>query len=112
MIQTEPKKRKQPARIDLSLSQTLLNLSILLPIVYFLNGCLGNITKEVEIKNNYKLEINRLKIESLRIVNQKFDTIKIQNQIKLNKSELENDLLKLQIQLEQTKNKILKYEKR
>ena len=112
MIQTEPKKRKQPARIDLSLSQTLLNLSILLPIVYFLNGCLSNFSKEVEIRNNYRLEKYKLKLESLRIVNQKFDTIKIQNQIKLNKSELENDLLKLQIQLEQTKNKILKYEKK
>ena len=30
----------------------------------------------------------------------------------INNQELENDLLKLQIQLEQTKNKILKYEKR
>ena len=56
--------------------------------------------------------VNRKIDNKIIIVNQKFDTIKIQNQIKLNKSELENDLLKLQIQLEQTKNKILKYEKR
>lgn len=116
MIQTEPKKRKQPARIDLTLSQSLLNLSILIPLAYLLNGCMTKMTYDVQHKRNIELENiklkNNFKIESLRIVNQKFDTIKIQNQIKLNKSELENDLLKLQIQLEQTKNKILKYEKR
>lgn len=113
MLQTETKKRKQPVRIDLSLSQSLLNLSILIPLAYLLNGCMTMVTYDIQHKRNIELENiklkNNFKIESLKIVNNKFDTLKIQNQIKLNNLELNNELLKIRIQLEKTENKILKY---
>lgn len=115
-METKPKNKTTPTRIDTTLSQAMLNLSLAVPgaFVLYLLSC--NISENKQFTQELKLADKEFSIESLRIVTPKpYDSIILRNKFeqesfanKLEKSIINQQLLEMDNKLKDVKIDLLK----
>lgn len=115
-METKSKNKTTPTRIDTTLSQAMLNLSLAVPgaFVLYLLSC--NISENKQFTQELKLADKEFSIESLRIVTPKpYDSIVLRNKFeqesfanKLEKSIINQQLLEMDNKLKDVKIDLLK----
>lgn len=114
-METKPKNKTTPTRIDTTLSQAMLNLSLAVPgaFVLYLLSC--NISENKQFTQELKLADKKFSLESLRIVTPKpYDSIILSNKFekealsnKLEKSKINSQLLEMESKLKDVKIDLL-----